>query len=82
MVKLNNKDLIDKLQAYLLTQNPEIVARLLANCMVDFFRLYTIKYLPFEEVESLFHRIEKNAISLREFEKKDKHEPLTMGPLK
>lgn len=79
---MNNKDLIDKLEAYLLAQNPKIVARLLANTMVDFHRLYTIEYLPFEEVECLFQRIEKNAQSLREFAKNDKHEPLSMGPLK
>jgi len=79
---MNNKDLIDKLQAYLLAQNPEIVARLLANAMVDFHRLYTIEHLPFDEVDCLFQRIEQNAKSLREFSQKDTHEPLTMGPLR
>lgn len=79
---MNNKDLIDKLQDYFLTQDPKIVTRILANCMVDFHRLYTIEHLPFEEVDCLFKRIEENAISLRKFAENDVHEPLGMGPLR
>jgi hypothetical protein len=79
---MNNKDVIDKLQAYFLQQDPQVLTRLTANMMVDFHRLYSIESLPFEEVECLFQRIERNALSLRDFVENGPKGPLTMGPLK
>lgn len=66
---MKNKEVIDKIQAYLIGQSPELVARICASLMVDINRIYTLESLPFEEAENLFDRIERNAIQIQEFVK-------------
>lgn len=67
---------MDRLQAYFLTQPPEIVAKISASAMIDYHRLANLEDLPFEESESLFKRSDLMAEELKKFLKEDTHESL------
>lgn len=64
---MKNKEVMDKVTSYLLTQDPAVVARTCAALMVDINRIDMIESLPADEVECLFKRIALNSIELREF---------------
>ncbi len=67
MKSISNKEVIDRLIEYLLTQDPKIVARSLANAMIDFNRMYHLLDLPLNERNNLLNRIEKNSKEVRRF---------------
>ncbi len=62
-----NKEVIRKLSDYFLTQNPGIVARVLANCMIDFHRIRNLDELPENEKDSLTFRIDANSQAVVDF---------------
>ena len=62
-----NKDVIDALVKYFLSQNPALIARGLANCMLDLSRFLYIGELETHEQEVLLARTEKNVESLNKF---------------
>jgi hypothetical protein len=64
---MKNKEVIAKLQEYLLTQDPKIVAYACACVMVDMSRLASLDDLPEKEAVSLIGRIYLNARQLSEF---------------
>lgn len=64
---MNNKEVIDSLKEYFITQPPEAVAMLAGALMVDMWRMSSVDSLPQEEAACLFERIEKNAQSVRDF---------------
>lgn len=77
-----NKEISDKMTAYFLTQDPEIVARILAANMIDLNRLYHFELLEDDERESLFRRLDHNIEQLQEFIKSGSTSDLTIGHLK
>ena len=64
---MTNKELMKRLTAYFLTQDPKTVARLLANAFLDFHRINTLDSLPTKETECLLKRIELNSKNLQRF---------------
>lgn len=62
-----NKEVSDKLTEYFLTQDPEVVARILAANMIDLNRLYHFELLEDDERENLFRRLDHNIGQLEEF---------------
>jgi hypothetical protein len=64
---MNNKEIIDKLQAYYLTQDPALIARLCACFMIDMNRLITMADLPERELECLLARIKMHSEDLWDF---------------
>lgn len=66
---MKNKELIDRLQAYFLTQDPNVVARILANYMIDMHRLCCVWEIPEEEQENLACRMSINSEKLQDFAK-------------
>jgi hypothetical protein len=77
----SNKEILDKLTDYLLTQDHKVVCRVLANHMLDQLRLHNLEILPADEADRLFKRIELNANSLRDFALNGPKGNLTCGPL-
>lgn len=57
---MENKEVIDRLVEYFLTQDPAIVARMFANAIVDLNRVYHIDQLSDSEIACLFDRMEHN----------------------
>lgn len=76
-----NKQLIDELQAYFLEQDPAIVARLLANSMIDLHRWKNFETLDDETLTNLIYRTTANSITLIKFSKEGPDGALSMGPL-
>lgn len=64
---MNNKDLIDKLQDYLLTQSPQDVARIAANAMIDLGRFWDINDLDENEKNCFLERMAHNVNQLKKF---------------
>lgn len=62
-----NKEVIDALTKYFVTQEPETVARCLAAMMIDFNRIFYLKELPEAEKAMLNARVIANVLSLRKF---------------
>jgi hypothetical protein len=54
---MDNKEVMDRLQEYYLTQDPKVVALCLASAMIDINRIYNLNDLPQAESESLRVRI-------------------------
>jgi len=75
---MNNKKLIEKLVDYFLENDPEVVAKMLANSMLDQYRLCTINDLPREEAACLLYRIQKNMQALKDFSKNGSKDCLTL----
>lgn len=67
---MENKEVIDKLQAYFLEQDHELIARMAAALLVDLHRMATFGLLPEDERQSLVERVRKNSIELEAFIKK------------
>lgn len=79
---MTNKELIDKLEAYFLNQEPATVCRVLANMMIDMNRMCNISKLPMHERLSLFERCKLNDQQLSQFATSEQYDkPLTMGML-
>lgn len=78
--RIANSIVIDKLQKYFIKQNPEIVARLAANLLIDIRRFLNLDSLEPEEVESLFERSQKSMkmVYLVAEEEWECHEPLKL----
>jgi hypothetical protein len=64
---MDNKQVIQKLVDYYVTQDPAMVARALANALVDFNRFANLPHLPDEERECLFARLKANCDELQDF---------------
>lgn len=64
---ITNKEVIDKLQQYYMSSDPAIVARALANAVIDMNRIYNIESIQEGEYECLLYRIEMNAKSVQKF---------------
>lgn len=65
---MKNKEVLDKLQYYYLTQcDPQVVARALASAMIDYHRLTDLENLPEKELKCLEQRIVLNATELESF---------------
>lgn len=64
--EITNKEVIDKLQQYFLKQDAKVVARMLANQIIDLNRLWGIESLDKDERLSLTERMGHN---LKEFHK-------------
>jgi hypothetical protein len=62
-----NKEVIDSLVEYFLKQPPKIIARGLANAMVDIKRLYMFSECSNEEKKSLLFRTDQNIRALNKF---------------
>lgn len=75
--EMNNKEVIDNMVKYFLTQDSEQVAQLCANLMLDIHRIVNFDALEEREEECLKIRMEKNS---REYVRFAKHGP--DGPLK
>jgi hypothetical protein len=68
---MKNKEAILKLTEYFLLQDRGLIARALANMMIDLNRLDKYESLPPKEAEVLAIRIEKNLDQLRDFLKEE-----------
>ena len=64
-----NKQVIEELVAYFITQDQKVVARLLANAMIDFNRLDLYEKMTPQETKSFWNRVGRNALSVRKFAK-------------
>lgn len=62
-----NKEVIDKLTEYFITQDKKTIARSLANMMIDLNRIFYLKTLPEDEKALLNARVIANVLSLRRF---------------
>lgn len=65
--KVSNKEIIDRLVKYFLTQDPRIVAQMMAAHLIDLNRIHHIHKLDESEKNSLLYRIEKNVEQLHKF---------------
>lgn len=66
-MNLTNKEIIQKLTKYFLKENPEKIARLLANMIIDMNRIVYLDDLPSNEQQSLFERMKANSDELNDF---------------
>lgn len=66
-----NKEVIDALENYFMQQDPKIIARTLAACMIDFNRLMNFDELGKNEQECLRYRLQKNMEELGKFVEND-----------
>lgn len=64
-----NKELIDALQEFFLTQDPKVIAHTLAIFMIDLQRILNFENLEKDEQESLHFRILKNVQEIQKFAK-------------
>lgn len=64
---MKNKEVIDKLQEFYLKQDPKLVARALASCMIDYNRLVNYDKLGKNEKFNFDLRVRSNADTLRKF---------------
>lgn len=77
-MEVSNKELIDKLQAYFLEQDPKDIARGLANMMIDIHRIVTYENLSEDQKNSLKFRMAANTEELKEFIKGNKRKKFTL----
>lgn len=57
---MKNKEIIDKLTAYYLKQDPKVVGRVLASLQLDLYRLSIFEFLSEQEQDCLMARCEHN----------------------
>ena len=60
MIMQTNKEVIEELKSYLMTQSPEDVARMAANLFIDLNRFLYFEELSEDERVSLIHRTSLN----------------------
>jgi hypothetical protein len=73
-----NKEVMDALTKYFITQDKETVARCLAGMIIDFNRIHHLKILPADEKALLNARVIANVLSLRRFIKNGPEGDLTL----
>ena len=73
---MTNKELIEKLQAYFLKQDPKVVTRILANMFIDVNRVFHYDSLSDQELISLHSRMALNHNELQTFALDENPEPL------
>lgn len=73
---MTNKELIEKLQAYFLKQDPKVVTRILANMYIDVNRWSNSHKLSVREKNLLKLRASLNNMELEKFALDDNPEPL------
>lgn len=78
---MTNKELIEKLVEYFLTQDSKVVARILANQMIDMRRLILLDRLPKEEAASVIKRSLLNMKELERFSRQGPKGDITVGSL-
>jgi hypothetical protein len=66
---MDNKEVIDRLQAYYLTQDPSVVARALASILIDMNRLKHFGELGDKEAQCLEIRLNLMMDELQDFVK-------------
>lgn len=66
---MNNKEVIEKLKAYYLTQDHETVCHALASLVVDVHRVVNCEKLPEKEFRCLEWRLNKMSEELEKFVK-------------
>lgn len=77
---MNNKEVVDKLQEYYLTQDIQTVTRLCANFAIDINRFYYFEKLSIEEKFNLIQRTKHNLnINLKVIEGKAVDKELTLS---
>ncbi len=64
---MTNKEVVDKLQLYYLTQDPKMVARICANFALDLNRFLNIDDLDDDEKEDFLRRISFNVGEIYKF---------------
>jgi hypothetical protein len=64
---MDNKEAIDKLKAYFITQDHDIICYSLAALMVDLHRIYYIKDIPDDEKHNLQMRTQINIAEMQRF---------------
>jgi enhancing lycopene biosynthesis protein 2 len=62
-----NKEIIDALTEYFMDADKEVLARIVANNMIDFHRLRTVRQLPEQERECLLARMDSQEEQLIDF---------------
>lgn len=75
-MSITNKEIIDKLQAYYLKQDPKEVARVLAALTIDISRFATFNDLDDEAKASLIYRTNLNHNQLVKFIKDGDEKPM------
>ena len=78
---VTNKELMDKLSAYLETQDMKIVCRALANAFLDYHRIHNPDQMDADEAVRLFKRIKLNAEQLSDFAINGPTRKFGCGPL-
>lgn len=66
---ISNKEVIDKLQAYFIAQDPNEIARAFAGMMLDIHRIVIMDELPDGEAINLKNRMILNSQALMDFVK-------------
>jgi hypothetical protein len=64
---MDNKQVIERLTEYFMTQDKHIIARCLANSLLDFHRYYNWDSLPQPELECLLERTRLKSKELEKF---------------
>jgi hypothetical protein len=64
---MTNKELMEKLVVYYLKQDPEVVAKSLAGCLIDFERVRNYSLLDETEQDCLKARMDHNSRELYKF---------------
>lgn len=67
MENKTNKEVIELLQNYYLKQDSKIIARCLANVVIDLHRIQNFEFLPNSEKECLIDRMRLNGEQLEKF---------------
>lgn len=77
---MTNKEVVDKLQSYYLTQDTVTIARLCANYAIDINRFYNFEHLSIEEKFKLIQITKYNLnVTLKIIEGKGLGEELTFS---
>lgn len=76
--EMTNRDLAKRVTAYLLKQDPELVAKFCASIMLDIARYDRLDELSKEEQINLAFRTRHNANELRNFAIDKNPKPLTV----
>jgi hypothetical protein len=76
-----NKEVIESLVDYFITQDPKIVATLLAAQMIDMNRFYNMAKLPKDEKKLLMKRLKHNIDQLHSFIRHGPNGDLTYGDI-
>lgn len=62
-----NKEIINELTEYFITQDIHVVAKTLAATMIDVKRMWEFQSLELEEQKSLLYRVQMNVETIKKF---------------